>query len=427
MRVLFVTAAAPPAGGSHATRIAALIQALVNSGSEVTLLTVAWPEDMITGSSLYRRLQLSCRIVHVSGGVSRRWADAIRQGAEREIGRTDRRRWFSRFLMAGRRIARLVAIPDSFVGWIPRAAAEGKRLVIEGCDLVVSSGAPFSSHLAATIIARRAGLPLVLDYGDPWVYEPGRPRQPWRHFVEVALERWVVKASSAVCVTTEATRRLYEERFGLSAGNIHVVPMGFNAEDFAYDDSRPVRGSVVRFVYAGRINDEYRSLEGPQALISTLQRAGVNFHFDFYGGEDMRLQRELGGLCGNVVRSFSALDYAAYVDLLRSADYLMVLGNNNLVQIPGKIAHVLAARRPIVYFANVLPLSDDPALQVMRRVLKRGLYVVDGPTGLDELVDALSPEAPVVDECALRELSWDSIGEKFIGVLEVVGGTVARN
>lgn len=412
MKVLFVTGAAPPAGGSHATRVTAFVENLVSCGHRVTVLSVAWPDEMRRRSSLYGRLKRCAEVLEIDGGLLRRSADAVRQRsqkAEKGSGSLTARlfRW-------GKRVARKIAIPDSFVSWVPQAVRAGIRSGGRGCDVVASSGAPFSAHIAAWLIARRLGVPLVLDYGDPWVYEPGRPRSMLRRWIEHKLERRILLSASKVSVTTEATRLLYLDRYVEVPDKYSVLPMGYTSSDYSSFDGDYLGGARRRLVYAGRLNEEYRSLIGVKDFLAQAVETGVPFTLEFYGSEEHRVIAELGEFVElGCVQMFPALDHALYIELLCNACCVVVFGNNSEVQIPGKIAQILAAKRPVLYFANMHDLSMDPALALMKGCLQTGLFVFDGESSIGEFLAGLPDSVVEVNEARLLELEWGVVGHNF--------------
>ena len=81
---------------------------------------------------------------------------------------------------------------------------------------------------------RATGIPWVADFRDPWT---GRlsyaPPTPLHHRLHLALERSCLREADAVVVTTPETRDDFLARHrGLSPGKFHVIPNGFDEDDF---------------------------------------------------------------------------------------------------------------------------------------------------------------------------------------------------
>lgn len=421
MKVLFVSAAAAPADGSHATRVSAFIDALFIKGATVTLLTNKWPSSMYESSVLYERLEMQCHMVRVSGGLFRNVADAARQGRSGH-GLVGSVKWLKRFFSQLRRWGRKCSFPDSFMTWVPGAIVRGIGCVDdEDSTVVVSSGAPFSSHIVGAVISVIKRVPLILDYGDPWVYEPGWPRSGLRLLLERSLERWIVAHAAAILVTTAETASLYVEKFGVPRSLIYVVPMGFDPNDYfcpesLHFDSR----QVIDCIYAGRMTHEYRSFSGLKHMLGVARRDDLPVRIGFYGSDHARVESELEAeIRSGIVEVYGNLDHKDYIELLVGAGALLIFGNNNYIQIPGKIAHYVAARRPVMYFPNVDDLSKDPSLRLLKKVIREGLFVMCTGTDIIELVQFVFSGKPMVyDETELERLSWESIGLQFNKIVE---------
>lgn len=412
MRALFVTGAAPPAGGSHATRVTAFVENLASRGHSVTVVSVAWPEEMRRTSSLFKRLLSCAKVLEIDGGILRRSADAVRFRAQNAKG--GRRVRAGQFFRLGKKLARRIAIPDSFIFWVPKAFNAGVNAGRDGCDVVISSGAPFSAHIAAYLISSRLGVPLVLDYGDPWVHEPGRPRSGVRRLIERALEAKILVKADSVALTTQATRLLYLARFPEIPDKYAVLPMGYSAADYFAVGHRAHTSDRCRFVYAGRLNDEYRSLDGLRLFLLHAIDSGVPFVFEFYGADEHRIIVELGEFVDQgYVEICPPLDHALYIDLLCNACCVVVFGNNNQVQVPGKVSQILAAKRPILYFPNMPEPGMDPALAMLRHCARKGLFIFSSALDAKDVLDVVSDSVLEVDETLLRELEWNAIGGHF--------------
>ena len=112
-----------------------------------------------------------------------------------------------------------MAVPDEQCGWIPFAYAKGRRIVVrEGIRVLYTNGPPHSCHVVGALLARRTGLPWVMDLRDPWSRRPwlaDEERRTARHRLICALEAWCVRSARAVVLNTERMRdefrRFYRE------------------------------------------------------------------------------------------------------------------------------------------------------------------------------------------------------------------------
>ena len=148
--------------------------------------------------------------------------------------------------------------PDNKVGWIRPAVREALAALRETpCDLIYSSAPPYSSHLAAARLARKTGLPLILDFRDDWV---GNPRHAYPTPLHRARSTWLeglaLRAADRIVVIGDAIRDSLAERHPdiPSARDIRIVPQGYDPEDFTGPPSIPgldAEPERCAFLYSG--------------------------------------------------------------------------------------------------------------------------------------------------------------------------------
>lgn len=134
-------------------------------------------------------------------------------------------------------LSQWIFVPDNKIGWIRPALRQALAALRETpCDLIYSSAPPYASHLAAARLARKTGLPLVLDFRDDWV---GNPRHiyptPWHRALSTRLEGRALRAADRIVVIDDAKRDGLAERHPdiPAAQDIRIVPHGYDPEDFA--------------------------------------------------------------------------------------------------------------------------------------------------------------------------------------------------
>jgi len=129
-----------------------------------------------------------------------------------------------------------VFVPDGRMGWLPGGTRAGVRAVRDhGIEVVYASGPPFTAHWIARRVAERTGLPLVLDYRDPWTRAPFYPRRPpLARAIDERLERSCLRRARAVIPVNEAIRSdLLARHSDLDPGRFHVITNGWDPADFA--------------------------------------------------------------------------------------------------------------------------------------------------------------------------------------------------
>ena len=115
----------------------------------------------------------------------------------------------ARFLSVRGMYPRWVATPDRWNVWAVGAAIAGLKAVkTHRVDALWATFPVPSAVLAGLIVHRLTGLPLVADLRDPMVYETW-PETTWDRRVYAWLEKRLVRAASAVVLTTPRACEMY--------------------------------------------------------------------------------------------------------------------------------------------------------------------------------------------------------------------------
>jgi len=150
---------------------------------------------------------------------------------------------------------------DSGYGWIRPVLKSCRRLQPGDVDVIVASGPPYASFVAAEVLAKRLQCPFALDYRDPWTqssYRWNRPRA--RSF---RAERRLVAGCSLITTVSPNLAEGFKQVFGVGE-KVHVLTNGFDPEDL--EGIRPTTFDHFALVYAG-------SFDPPPRVVTPLLRA----------------------------------------------------------------------------------------------------------------------------------------------------------
>ena len=348
-RVLVVAYYFPPMGLSGVQRVAKFVKYLPAAGWQPTVLTAHPGGYFAFDASLEREVEEADIDV-----VRTRSLDPTRLfGASRKVALPDEA---TRSLLAT--LSSWLFVPDNKLGWLPFAVAEGLRVLRTGrFDAILSSAPPYSGHLAAAMLARLAGVPLVTDFRDDWV---GNPRHVYptaaHRALHAWLERWTLRHSSAAVTINASLRNRFLRRNHavIEPRRFHIVEQGYDPDDFA-DLPAKEPTATMTWVHSGIFYDVQTPdhvLHAMQAFLRRYPEARAQIRLEFVGlvPERSKALAERLGLAG-IVRYEGYLDHADVPERLARADVLwMTIGSQPGAESisSGKLYEYVGSGRPIV-------------------------------------------------------------------------------
>jgi glycosyltransferase involved in cell wall biosynthesis len=397
-RVLVVAYNFPPIGGTGVQRTLKYVTYLPQSGWQPVVLTARNPGTLPWDEEAERRLPPDLvvqrafspepvKLRRALGRVAREVATLNPKGSPRgasgasvpgpaAVGQAQpavRVRDYGGLAGIWGQIERLTFFPDPEVGWVPFAVRLGLEAHRESpVDVVYSSAGPFSSHLAAAMIAVRAGLPWVADFRDPWVGNAFAAPLPSVHArLQACIERRFVHLADRSVFATAGLTDAYSARYPLAAGRFLTIPNGYDRSDLVGIVPAPApRPGGFHLLYAGSLYrpDELEVfLLGVELLLDRRPELREKLRIDFVGrvnevntriAAEFETPERLGGIVG--FEGF--MPRPTVLARMAGADALLQLMTDVAgadVFVGGKLLEYLAFDRPIL---AVMPPGDGRAL-----------------------------------------------------------------
>jgi glycosyltransferase involved in cell wall biosynthesis len=228
-------------------------------------------------------------------------------------------------------------------------------------DVVLASGPPFFTFVAARFVARHFSVPFVLDYRDEWTECPF-------DFVtkdgdDLKWERRCLTEAGAVLFVTESFLKHQLSVFPqLDRRRAHVVPNGWDPEDFAIASREAAtapreRDAVVRVAHVGALSGHtppFEFLESVRRLLENRPEWISRLRVSFIGRRSLTANAAIRDFPYPEV--LEVVDQVGKRDAIRcmhDADVLLVLSAPGLERyLPSKLFEYLASRRPVLIFGS---------------------------------------------------------------------------
>ncbi len=277
-----------------------------------------------------------------------------------------------------RRVIQLLQVIDAHKQWAWRAARAGLRAARQNdVAAVVCSAPPWSSTIAAMWIAKKLGVPLIVDFRDPWTDWPDYDERPLaltrrlnRHLETMVLRR----ASAVICTTPNLARRLVV-RLPELACKTHVA---MNAYDSLEPRSKTT-GHRLSILFAGELYMSRNPMPFLEALEQLLARPGIDssrvsltmvgYRTPFWEqhlGEWLRGKRS-----ASVVRMLAPVPMSEIAAIVDAATLLLNFNQRSPLTIPAKTFEQFGQGREIM----VLCEQDSATAQVAAGL--RGVTRID--------------------------------------------------
>ncbi len=377
--VLMIIPFFPPNAGGGVYRPLGFVKYLREYGWRPTVITMESGSFWIGDKSLMLDVPAECRVVRtkaLSGqyilSLARRnkTTEPVPDRPTSSQVRSSRRFGFLRTIGA------TVLVPDTYVGWYPFALRAALDAVREGSiDAIYSTSPPETSHLIASRIHEKTGIPWVADFRDPWMnlYLLPHPT-PLHGMVHRRLEKRICSRASTI-VTNLWHRDLLREKYP-SIGEVGLIRNGYDPSHVAPVMNLAPPADRFRIVHAGMLTQKRSAVPFLRALkmfIDRVPEARDVCSVEFFGpreSENDDAVSELG--LEGIVEFKDTVTHDQALKIERSSHILLLIKHTDPVYngiIPGKLFEYIGVRRPILAL-----VPDGEAGDIVKR-LGRGEVV----------------------------------------------------
>lgn len=381
-----------------------------------------WTPQVVTASPPDEHPALPSGRIHYVPSWERRFGGGITVGPDGQGVLGQNPAWLRR--LAG--LKTLLPL-ERQAAWFPALRRALPALLAAGpVRVVVSTAAPYVMLLFGQWLARRLGVPHVVDIRDDWQDRYRIERRSWlnRAGLDAYAGSVLRHADAVITVSPPIVRRL--EAYGTP---VHFIPNGYDEADFAGVPmaAEPVpSGGPLRLMHLGWLGD-FRSaaplLDSLRTLIERDPALRDAFRFEQYGLIDPG-QKRLLEAAGPMVRVHPQMPHEAALRRMCEADVLVVIPGSGIpAALTGKVFEYLRARRPILLWAGDGAAQDLAAEVGMRWAVREG-DTVALTRALEEML-VLKRAGRLrthTDPARIREFARERGAARLASILDAVTG-----
>jgi len=275
-------------------------------------------------------------------------------------------------------------------GLVPTLYKCGRRIMTENrYDLIYVSCPPFPQTMAALLLKRLAGVPLVVDFRDAWTLGPYMERNLINKVINKTIfrfmEKMVLRNADWLVLNTPSALKAYLNHFSFLKGRVSMIPNGYDEEDLVY--YRPsASGNQMTLLYCGRFGWSERDPIHLLKAVKLLARERLPIRLRIIGAHQKsfpKLATKLG--LGNNIQFTGQIPHNEAVQCMADCDVLVLYQGQSQVQITpiaGKTYEYLRAGKAIL---AVAPPGDN--LDIIRKYAFR--YETSSPQDTHGIAQAI--------------------------------------
>jgi len=409
VKILLVTPAFPPVGGSHMHRVLNLANYLSDLGNEIHVLGYMPNDDYPNYDNNSKKNILPKIKVWYSpeGILHRKLRKKVSYDSSFDTRNSKIKSLLNKRLKS---LKKSLLIPDAMIDWLPEAIKyekTNKILETVNPDIIISSSMPNTSHIIGYILSKKYNIPLVMDYGDPWSFEISTKRNKFRQILEYRFEKKIVNHSKLIFVATEETRKLYIEKFGIDSAKIKTFMMGFNPINLPNEVQKNENLSMI---YGGMLNPAHRNpLPFIQAFNSLKSNIDCKFYTDIPTLESLLRTENINNF---KIELNDLIPSDDFMTKLQMSDVLILFGNSSPIQIAGKLFVYISTGKHILYIRNMDEDVTDPVIEILNEY---GNITITNNT-FDEIQSALmdleykkkAKQLSSINNKVINKYSWET-------------------
>ncbi|MGC9366532.1 MAG: glycosyltransferase [bacterium] len=317
MKILFITYFFPPLGLAGVQRQSKLCKYLSKISWDITVVTSKPKWFLAYDHSLWDEVKSLISIIRIPSfdhyhlPLEKLFTTKSKYSSNRGLTKYGSSKFFS--------------FPDYQVAWFFFSYPHIKRLVSGNkFDFVLVSAPPFSTFIISWAVSKFSGIPLIVDFRDPWIDQELFPFfSRFHRWFNLYWENKVLNQASLITTINPSIKKSIKQRF--PQAKIYVLNQGYDPEDFK-EKIKADSNSKLTITYMGSLIRGIKAdvlLKAVECLIEQDNCWKHRLEIYFVGKNSKQafnLASEMG--ISSLVRSVDYLPHREALQYARSADAL---------------------------------------------------------------------------------------------------------
>lgn len=241
-------------------------------------------------------------------------------------------------------------INDVGLRWAFYLYVNAKKIIREeGIDVAYYTGGPFFQWIVAPMIKSATGIPYILDYRDPWGFNPyeknkGSLKKRLGDLITIFFEPRVIARANGVIFATKEMEREYAKRFPKESDKFVVIENGFDPDD--YKDVVPKKFKKFTITYTGKFSS-YRNPDNLFRAIDTF-RGKESYQFLHVGNEEGFVVDMARNILRNNAIFVGAKKYKESLSYAKGSDALVLISGGSNIEFTHKVFDYVSSDKPIL-------------------------------------------------------------------------------
>jgi len=312
---------------------------------------------------------------------------------------------------------------DFYIEWLPFAYFKAKKIIkLNKIDFIYTYGPPFYNHLIGFLLKLRFKIPLVIEYGDPWSFNPYHDTESkLNKKINIIIEQKIIKSADIIVGLSSEFRSFLKEKFPLAKYK-RIISISTGLHTFDRIDYSFMNNKKIVLTFAGALYGK-RNIIPFFKIISELKKENffynLNFNLKIFGYYNPTFLKNIIKILniGDLVKLGGLVPRSTALNEILKSNLAVHIGENlNYPFIAFKVWDYLSCRKKIIYLGRQDSYTSKFLQKYDLGIILPINNISKGKENLRDLLNSIKTNNYnyYLNEEILKKFSWDKRVEKFI-------------